>query len=409
MIAFHFPPMRGSSGILRALKYCQYLPEYGWDPAILTAHARAYATTSPDQMTEIPTQMTVARAFALDVARHLSVRGRYPGWLEIPDRWSPWAIGGVCSGLRLVRRFRPDVIWSTFPIATAHVIGVALHKLTGIPWVADFRDPMAQEGYPSDPRRHRAYRWIEERALRHAARVLFTTPGTLRMYAERYPWVPTQKLAINENGYDEESFRAAEMAALPASPAARPLKLLHSGIVYPSERDPQHLFQAVQRLLKTGQLNPGEVEIVFRASGHDGHLAALIEKHAVGSVVKLAPALGYRDALAEMIQADALLVLQASNCNEQIPAKLYEYFRARRPILALTDPKGDTASALRQAGLDAIAPLDSPAAIAELLPSFLRSLHRRDAAVALPDAVAASSRRARAGELASVLASIDSS
>ena len=64
----------------------------------------------------------------------------------------------------------------------------------------------------------------------------------------------------------------------------------------------------------------------------------------------LAPPIGYGEALAEMISSDALLILQASNCNDQIPAKLYECLRARRPILGLTDPAGDTAAALRAAG-----------------------------------------------------------
>ena len=68
-----------------------------------------------------------------------------------------------------------------------------------------------------------------------------------------------------------------------------------------------------------------------------------------------------------MLRADGLLVMQASNCNEQIPAKMYEYLRARRPILGLTDAAGDTAGVLRSAGVDKIAALDSPDAISELI------------------------------------------
>jgi hypothetical protein len=65
-------------------------------------------------------------------------------------------------------------------------------------------------------------------------------------------------------------------------------------------------------------------------------------------VVLLAPALPYREALRETMDVDGLLVFQAANCNHQIPTKIYEYFRTRRPILALTDPSGDTAAALRE-------------------------------------------------------------
>ena len=94
--------------------------------------------------------------------------------------------------------------------------------------------------------------------------------------------------------------------------------------------------------------------------------------------VETLPPLPYRAALEEMIRADALLVLQASNCNEQIPAKLYEYLRAGRPIVALSDPLGDTASLLHEAGVDTIARLDSIDGIAELLARFLdRAATRR--------------------------------
>jgi len=405
MVAFHFPPMTGSSGIQRALKYCQYLPEFGWHPLVLTSHPRAYLRTSEDLLAGIPSDVVVKRAFALDSARHLAVAGRYPGWLSIPDRWVSWLAGAIPAGLALIRRHRPDVIWSTFPIATAHLIGLYLQRFSGLPWVADFRDPMAQDGYPPDPRRWRAYRWIEEQALTHAQRSLFTTPGTLRMYAERYPQVPHHRLVLNENGYDEETFAAALPAdARPTVPGRRArLKLLHSGVIYPSERDPTALFEALSDLIDAGRIAPATLEIVLRATGHDPHLAPMISRYGLEGLVSLAPPVGYREALAEMMDADGLLVLQAANCNDQVPAKVYEYFRAGRPILGLTDLRGDTATVMRAAGVDTIAPLDSREAIRELLPRFLDQLRAGSAPVPTQAAVHSSSRRARARELAGVL------
>jgi hypothetical protein len=109
----------------------------------------------------------------------------------------------------------------------------------------------------------------------------------------------------------------------------------------------------------------------------------------------------YREALSEMLRADGLLLLQASNCNEQIPAKLYEYLRARRPVLALTDPGGDTAKALRQGAVDAIARLDDEGAIAQLLLRFVGGDHR--GMIAADAAVAGASRVARTEQLAALL------
>src|SRR4051812_8923822 len=142
LVAYHFPPVQGSSGLQRTLKFAQYLPSFGWQAAVLTAHPRAYEHVTADQVDDIPASTFVRRAFALDTARHLSIRGAYPRALALPDRWVSWWFGAVPAGLALIRRFKPDVIWSTFPIATAHLVGLTLAHLTRLPWVADFRDAM---------------------------------------------------------------------------------------------------------------------------------------------------------------------------------------------------------------------------------------------------------------------------
>ncbi|WP_431475824.1 hypothetical protein [Massilia eburnea] len=114
----------------------------------------------------------------------------------------------------------------------------------------------------------------------------------------------------------------------------------------------------------------------------------------------------YQAALAEMLTVDGLLLLQASNCNHQIPAKLYEYLRARRPIMALTDAAGDTATTLRAAGVDTIAPLDDSAGIKQGLLHFLQLARAGRAPLPTPAAVAAASRQARTAELARLFDSV---
>jgi hypothetical protein len=104
-----------------------------------------------------------------------------------------------------------------------------------------------------------------------------------------------------------------------------------------------------------------------------------------------------------MVSAGGLLILQASNCNHQVPAKLYEYLRARRPILALTDPIGDTAATLRKAGIDTIAPLDEKQAIIEAMKRFLKLAESGSAPLAPHGTIAANSRHARSGVLAALL------
>ncbi len=408
MIAYHFPPLAGSSGIQRTLRFVQHLPKYGWEALVLTVSPYAYDRTSTDLESEIPQGTVVRRAFALDTARHLAIGSRYVASMARPDRWMSWRFDGVRQGMRMVREFRPQALWSTYPIPTAHVIGAELQRRTQLPWIADFRDPMAQADYPADPITHEQFRRIEAHTLRSASLNTFTTPSAVRTYAERYPET-VAKIALLENGYDEESFAAAPSAAThasnrqPLNPDA--LTLLHSGIVYPSERDPTQLFQALKQLRASHGLMPEKLRVRFRASVHEDMLRQLAAKYDVLAYIEICPPISYREALSEMLAADGLLILQASNCNEQIPAKAYEYLRAGRPILCLSDPNGDTVNMLKRNGITAHARLDEASEIAAMLLEFTRATLDGTKRAYLPNvaAVAQASRAHRTELLASHL------
>jgi hypothetical protein len=397
MVAYHFPPLAGSSGIQRTLRFVQHLPSFGWQPLVLTAHTQAYERCSPDLDKEVPANCLVRRAFAIDTARHLSIGGRYIGTMARPDRWVSWKFDAVRQGLRMIREFKPDMIWSTYPIATAHLIGSELARRSGLPWVADFRDPMAQDGYPADPKTREQFLAIERNAMKSAALNVFTTPGAARMYSDRYP-TAAKRIAVIENGYDEDSFGDTETSSrAPLTPGA--FTLLHSGIVYPSERDPTALFTALGQLKRSGQLVAAKFRLRFRASVHDNLLNQLAQANDVHDLIEAVPPIPYRAALQEMLQADGLLVMQGSGCNEQIPAKIYEYLRCGRPILGLTDPIGDTASVLRNAGINAIANLTSAEDIKSQLLTFVDCARQGNAAVGNTQAVQQASRQSRAQDL----------
>lgn len=348
--------------------------------------------------------MRVVRAFALDTQRHLSIFGRYPGFMSLPDRWQSWILGGVLAGVPLVRKWRPSVILSTYPLASAHAIGMWLHRLTGTPWVADFRDPMAQDNYPTDPRVHRSFVKLERAVFRHAARVTVTTPGTADLYAERFPDFPRQSIRVIQNGFDEELFAGV----LPAATAERgrnggTLTLVHSGLLYPHERNPTQFFEALGELKREGRIAAGEVQVLLRGSGNEESYAAMIAQFGLTDIVKLLPAVPYRTALEELCAADGCLIFQGPTCNQQIPAKVYEYLYAGKPILALTDHRGDTARLLRDAGATSIAALDDRAAIKAMLPAFLERLRSGTEPVAGRSQVMQYSRRTSTGVLARLL------
>jgi len=383
-----------------------------WAPTLLTASVGAYPDLQADAKgsLEIPPDIEVCRAFGLDAARHFAIRGWYPRWLAIPDRWVSWYPSALRHALKLVKEQRPKIIWSTYPIATAHLVAYSVQRRTGLPWIADFRDSMTEEGYPSDSRKRAVYQWIERKVMKHATAVVFTTEGTRQMYAKRYPETPVERLHVIGNGFEEEAFAAAESEAV-AGDAPRPagiLKVLHSGILYPSERDPGPLFTALSRLKAKGLIHSENLQVVLRASGHDKLISGMLEAGRIEDIVKLAPAISYGAALAEMLSADALLLMQAANSNHQIPAKLYEYFRAAKPIFCVTDTRGDTATVMREAGLETIVDIADAAEIEAKLPVFLDGVRRGSVPIANRQFIERQSREARAGQLADLFALVAS-
>ena len=408
MVAFHFPPQAGSSGILRTLNFVKNLPDQNWHPTVLTAQPQAYVEQRNDLVSSIPPTVRVERAFALDAAKHLSIKGKYPGILALPDRWVSWWLFAVIKGLREIRKNRPALIWSTYPISTAHLIGASLARLSGIPWVADFRDPMISENYPSSRLQRKLWKWLESYVLHHAAACVFTTERAATTYLKRYP-LAKGRCHVIENGYDEEAFHGIEADRFGAP--AHKLLILHSGLIYPKDRNPSTFFVAINNLLQKKILVRENLCIRFRAPHHDAEVLAYAKEYGLQDIVEVAPPMPYQKAIAEMIGADLLVVFQGSYFNAQIPAKIYEYLRAGRPVFAVVDPDGDTAAVLSQFPLVYVADINSGASVGSHLEEALGDMKtdaQAGAAGKNIDLVRRYSRKEQANRLAKYFNNIES-
>ena len=401
IVAFHFPPMGGSSGGLRSLKFVKYLRDHDWHPTVLTVNPRVYDRLDNSGLPEIPDETKIIRAFALDARKHLSIRSRYPGFLAIPDRWSSWLLGAVPAGLSAIRRYNIDVIFSTYPVASAALVGMTLQRLSGRPWIADFRDPMIEEGYPSDPGVYRAHAWIEKRAIRNARRVVYTTQSTREDQIRRYPDLAGERSLVISNGYDEQDF-ARIVRHSSDEPVAR-VRLVHGGIIYPEDRNPEPLFAAVRRLFDEDRIPRDSLVIELRGSKLDSTYQQRLDEKGIADVVKLLPGIPYNEFLQDASRAEGLLILQGKSCDRQIPAKVYEYLRLGKPLLALTSDSGESAALLRSTGGATIVDIDDEIAIASAICEFhaavIAGTHPG------PDAKVVSqySRAAQAGRLAECL------
>lgn len=407
LVAFHYPPVQGSTGVIRSLAFSRYLRDFGWDVQVLTAATFAYEKIRSENLKSIPDHVKVARAWALDSQKHLSIGGKYSTRLASPDRWQSWICCGFVRAAMLMLTDRPDAVMSTYPIASAHCLGLLIHRAFGIPWLADFRDPMAQDGYPADPRLHKAYRTIESATFKYAQRVTVTTKGAAELYASRYPNYPKESLLTIANGYDDNLLLKAPVAdhhsTTHRSKLTEKLVFLHSGLLYPSERDPTAFFEAVSKLKREKRIHPARIEFRFRAAGHEEKYRPLVESYDISDCISFLAPISYDEAIEEMLTVDAFLLFQASNCNQQIPAKIYEYLALRKPIFALTDPVGDTGQLLASLGVKDIIPLDSVSAIATALPEFMASVATNSAYIPSREQCSQFSRKSQTALLAATL------
>lgn len=348
MIAYHYPPEGSSSGVLRTLKFSKYLPQHGWRPHVLTLRESFYPIRDEGLLRDVPPEVVVHRTRGFDTSRHLTIKGRYLSLFTVPDRFVSWLPFGIARGLRVIRAAGIRTLYSTSPQPTAHLIAAALKAVTGLPWVADFRDPWIEDGlYPTPGSlRYRIESRLERAVVRSADCVTVTTPYLRGDFLARYPDLSPEKVRVIYNGYDEADFAGQEAPA-----RGDRFEILHAGLVSPDYRDPAPLLEAVASLIADGTVRPETIRVVFL--GGSQYLAtpqftSTVQRLGLGEVVEVLGRLSHRETLRRLRRASCLLLLQASDDTRSlIPAKAFEYLRVGRPILALT-LEGATSDLLKE-------------------------------------------------------------
>lgn len=398
MFAFHFPPFAQSSGVLRTLSFVRHLPDHQWRPIVLTARESVYPETDRRSLATVPARAQILRAPGLDVARHLAIAGRYPMWLATPDRWNTWALAALFTALACIRRDDPAVLWATFPITSALIAAMAARRFTKVPLIVDLRDPMVYEGWPEDPWARAVYARIEKRVVARASAIVVTTPGTRRLYIERYPYVSESRFRIIENGIDQ-MMDAPETSI--RRTANEPIVLVHSGLMEVPDRDPTAFFQALATMLNSGQITRSSLRVVLRATGRDEEYRRQVAALGIDDIVSVETRMPHSQAIDEMRCADGLLLFQGAQCNRQIPAKAYEYLACRRPIIGLIDRGGDTYELIvRRWKVPYVADMASPPTIVQTLRKFIGDCRQQSPFIPNSSLVEAHSRAAGARQLA---------
>jgi hypothetical protein len=347
MVAFEFPPSNGAS-VPRIESFYRYLKQWGWKVIVLTAKPHAYV--NKDNTYQDNTDDLIFRTTALDVQRQLSFKGKYLELMATPDRWGlTWIPSAITKGKKIIAEHKPDVIWSSSPIPSTHYIANKLSQKFKTPWVADYRDPFHYMNGTAGKWLDRFHKKIDRNTLTNAQHLTFATSAVRDLYEDTYTDLVAGKNTVIENGYDEANFEKLKALKDNSTPFSKEkFSLYYSGVLYPNGRDPIPVFEAIAALKKQGFIDDNNFEIIFQGAGEGNEFKDKVTQLNLHNMVKFIQPVPFLNALNNMMNADALLLIQDKRFNKQIPGKVYEYLRTNKPLLVKADPDGEAAKLVIQ-------------------------------------------------------------
>ena len=405
LVTAHFPPNR-RAGTHRLLRFARNLEALGWRVSVLTVDPESYRDGVPlddGLLKQVPDSVRVVRTRVPGRRRRHAVlppsaaprtstpappaRRRDPlrllrrFWQDLsstPDHELPWWFAAVPAGTALIREQQIDVIVSSAPPFTTHLIAAELARRTALPWVAYFRDPWSRAPWGVEWRNKGWTGWVhrklERLTVRRATRVVLNTRPMRDDFVAHYPEMGGKFLSI-PNGFDAEALdRGVKPVARTA--AADTLVVCHTGSLYQA-RDPRPLLRALATVLSDGSLPRTAIQLqLVGGAGAEFDTTGEVARLGLDDAVEFVPPVSHGESLGYLRAADVLLVVQPDTA-VQVPVKFYEYLWARKPILALASP-GAVADLIGEGSIGLVVQADDERAIAEAL----RGLYRRRATLA---------------------------
>ena len=408
-IAYHFPPA-GGAGVQRSQKFVRYLPAEGFLPIVVTGPVGAGDRWSPGDAalaTELPSEVRVFRAPGPIPQGNGRWSNRLGRWLGASNPFSEWWIQAATPVASAAIDGAKLIFATMSPFATAHVAG-EVSRRTGIPWIADLRDPWAldeMQVYPSWIHRQLELRQMGQ-LLSSAAGVIMNTPEATVALRNAFPAFQEKPVVTITNGYDAADFVGAEVPR-----ADGKFRIVHTGYLHTKLglklRNQRALYQllggieggveiltrshvillkAVAQWLSQRPEVARDLEIVF-AGVTSGPDRAVVTNSALSSVIRFTDYVPHSESVQLVRTADLLFLpmhnLSAGRRSRIVPGKTYEYMAAARPILAAV-PEGDARDFLQQSG---VAFLCKPAGVEGMIRELDRvySAWKNRAAIMKPD------------------------
>ena len=350
ILTYYWPPA-GGPGVQRWLKFVKYLPEFGIEPILYVPENPSYPIIDDKLVEEIPKGVTVLRKKIREPYRWASLlsksktqtisRGmiakKKQGFLEkillwvrgnlfIPDARVAWVKPSLDFLGSYLQEHKIGTVITTGPPHSVHLIGLGLKDKLNICWIADFRDPWTSIGYHAKLRLSKAsqqkHKELERKVLSSADQIVVTSQATRSEFEN----ITSKPIEVVTNGYEDNPYAMA---------LDEDFTIAHIGSLL-TDRNPTRLWKVLGELVQTNKLFAEKLKIQLVGVVGDEVKDSLAE-HGLADYVDFKGYLNHQEVLQLQQKAQLLLLLEINSAQTAgiIPGKLFEYFAAKRPILAI--------------------------------------------------------------------------
>ncbi len=374
IISYYWPPT-GGSGVQRWVKFAKYLPEEGWQPVIYTPENPEQLAKDTSLEAEVPEETEVIKTHIIEPyelykkvlrksghskeavevnpvnAQHKSLLQKAAMWVRgnlfRPDPRCLWIRPSVRFLKKYLAEHPVDLIVSTGPPQSMHLIGLRLARETGLPWIADFRDPWTRIFYFKHLQMTKATeRWhekMEKKVLDEASAVVAVSP----LVQQEFQAMTDTPVELITNGFDECDFEGSECTEAYGGPEKN-FTITHTGL-FAADGNPTVLWDVLsekcakdeqfRKLLKIKLIGKNDEQIIKALE--DRGLKDMLED------------MGYQphSAAVQEQRTASVLILPLRKEPEYkavLPGKLFEYLASFRPVLGIGQTDGAMAMILNE-------------------------------------------------------------
>ncbi|MFH1674147.1 MAG: glycosyltransferase [Pseudomonadota bacterium] len=357
-----------STGGSRTEKFVKYLPQFGWEPIVLTIDqigrnpfAEELLNNYSGPRPKIYGTKTLPNFSILKKFNLQRIGGYLNSFFFVPDVTVAWLPYAIEEGLKIIHRESPQIIYSTSPSEGVHLVARFLKKKSGLPWVADFRDlwTLYEKRYnPPTSFHHLVNTYIEKSIyLRWSDFIIANTPHNKAMLCKHFS-VDSSKLEVITNGFDPDDALKPEQR----NEIKEKMTLGYFGGLEKHAICYQEFLAGFERALR---LEKGISLNLWSAISDQ--LKSDFQENGLNRHITLKPCVSHQQGMKELGGADVLVVLLANGYPHVVPQKLYNYLALNKPILAIVPPNGYAASIVQETNSGVVVSPDDISGIADSL------------------------------------------